>query len=175
MFVSDELSHYGTVLEDLFHQQVPSPPTGQRGRPKGPTRVIDPDLTYATVHKTREKGRVVQVERRVVHGSEFSVQQYLEHSPSQTINTAYVERTNLDWRMWDAHLTRKALTFARDIRWLCAKFAITVAFYDLIRPHETLSRGEDRIFRPTTPAMAAKVTEHRWTVLELISYPVLCQ
>lgn len=175
LFVSDDLPHYGTVLEELFHQEIPSPPTGKRGRPKSPEWVIDPDLNYATVHKQRQKGRVVKVERRVVHGSELSVQIRLEKSPSQTINTAYVERTNLDWRLWDAHLRRKTLTFARAIRWLRAKFAITVAVYDLLRPHETLSRGTDRVFRPITPAMAAKVTEHQWTYLELISYPVICQ
>ena len=175
LFVSDELSHYGTVLEERFHQEIPSPPTGKRGRPKNPERVIDPDLDYATVHKTREHGRVIKVEKRVVYGSESSVQDRLENSPSQTINTAYVERTNLNWRVWDAHLTRKGLTFAHARRWLRAKFAITVAVYDLVRPHETLSRGQDRIFRPTTPGMAAKVTTHPWTVLELICYPVKCQ
>ncbi len=175
LFVSDELSHYGTVLEELFHQEIVPPLTGKRGRPQGPQRVIDPDLEYAMVHKTREKGRVVKVERRVIHGSETSVQRSLANSPSQTINTAYVERTNLNWRLWDAHLTRKALTFAHALRWLRAKFAITVAVYDLVRPHETLSRGIDRIFRPTTPGMAANVTEHPWTVLELICYPAVCQ
>lgn len=45
----------------------------------------------------------------------------------------------------------------------------------LIRPHESLSRGNDRIFRPKTPAMAAKVVDHRWTFSELLAYPALCQ
>jgi hypothetical protein len=45
----------------------------------------------------------------------------LAESPSQTINTAYIERSNLDWRLWDAHLTRKAPTVARSMRWLRAK------------------------------------------------------
>ena len=175
LFVSDELPHSGTVLAQQFHHDIPPLPTGKRGRPKTPERVIDADLDYATVHKTRERGRVVKVERRVVFGSEASVQQRLATSPSQTINTAYVERTNLDWRLWDAHLTRKGLTFARALRWLRAKFALTVAVYGLVRPHETLSRGQDRIFRPTTPIMAATVTEHPWSVLELICYPVICQ
>lgn len=39
------------------------------------------------------------------------------------------------------------------MRWLKAKFAICAACDNLIRAHETLSRGEDRIFRPKTPAM----------------------
>jgi len=76
LFVSDELPHYATVLSELFHRQVP-PPTGKPGRPKNPERVIDEDLDYATVHKTREGGRVVRAERRVVFGSERSVYERL--------------------------------------------------------------------------------------------------
>ncbi len=175
LFVSDELSHYATVLAEQFHEMVPSTPTGRPGRPKSPERVIDAGMDYATVHKTRKAGRVVQVDRHVVFGSELSVQARLEDSPSQTINTSYVERSNLDWRLWDAHLTRKASTFARSFRWLRAKFAIVVTCYNLIRPHSTLSRGHDRTFRAKTPAMAAKVTEHPWTFMELLRHPVLCQ
>ena len=119
--------------------------------------------------------QVIKVERKVVHGSEQQVLARLEKSPSQTINTAYIERSNLDWWLWDAHLARKAPTVARSMRWLKAKFAICVACYNLIRPHETLSRGEDRIFRPKTPAMAASVADHQWTFSEQPAYPALCQ
>ena len=100
---------------------------------------------------------MTKVERKIVYGSEQRVLDRLVKSPSQTINTAYIERSNLDWRLWDAHLARKAPTVARSIRWLKAKFSICVACYNFIRPHETLSRGKDRIFRPKTPAMAANV------------------
>lgn len=171
MFVSDELPHYGTVLGELFQQQSPSSSTDNLN----PERVVDSDLDYATVHKTRQGGRVIKVERNVVHGSEEHILKRLEDSPSNTINTAYVERTNLDWRLWDAHLARKAATVARSIRWLKAKFAICVACYNFIRPHESLSRGVDRIFRAKTPAMAAGVTDHKWTFVELLAYPALCQ
>jgi hypothetical protein len=175
LFVSDELSHYGTVLAELFHELVPVAPTGKRGRPRNPERTVDEDLDYATVHKTRQHGRVIKVECKVVHGSEQRIRARLTDSPSGTINTAYIERSNLDWRLWDAHLARKAPTAARSIRWLKAKFAICVACYNFIRPHETLSRGEDRVFRPTTPTMAAKVTDHPWTFDELLAYPASCQ
>jgi len=175
LFVSDELPHYGTVLGELFHEVVPVAPTGKQGRPRNPELVVDSDLDYATVHKMRQGGRIIKVERNVVHGSEQQVLARLEESPSQTINTAYVERSNLDWRLWDAHLARKAPTAARSMRWLKAKFAICVACYNLIRPHETLSRGADRTFRAKTPAMAACVTDHQWTFFELLAYPALCQ
>ncbi len=176
LFVSDELAHYGTVLAELFHDLIPPVQTGKRGRPRKPKRIIDEDLDYATVHKTRQGAWVVKVECKVVHGSKKRISERLKNSPSRTINTAYIERSNLDWRLWDAHLARKAPTAARSIRWLKAKFAICVACYDLIRPHETLSRGEDsRIFRAMTPAMAANVADHQWTFDELLAYPVPCQ
>ena len=137
--------------------------------------MIDADLDYATVHKTGQGGKVIKVERDVAHGSEPRILERLKNSPSQVINTAYVERSNLDWRLWDAHLARKSRTAARSLRWLKAKFAICVACYNLIRPHATLSRGKDRVFRPKTPAMAANVTDHQWTFTELLARPVACQ
>ncbi len=175
LFVSDELAHYGTVLAELFHEMVPSVPTGKRGRPRNPKRVVDEDLDYATVHKTRQGARVLKVECKVIYGNENRIGERLANSPSRTINTAYIERSNLDWRLWDAHLARKAPTAARSMRWLKAKFAICVACYDFIRPHETLSRGKDRTFKATTPAMAANVTDHQWTFDELLADQVVCQ
>ena len=173
LFVSDELPHYGTVLAELFCKLISPEPTGKRGRPRSPERVLDEDLDYATVHKTRIRGRVVKVECKVVHGSQQRIEARLVNSPSRTVNTAYIERSNLDWRLWDAHLARKAPTAARSMRWLCAKFAISVACYDFIRPHESLSRGDDRVFRAMTPAMGAKITDHPWTFDELLAFPAI--
>jgi len=129
-------------------------------------------LDYATVHKTRERGRIVKVETKVVFGSKERIEKKLKELPGNMINTSYVERSNLNWRLWDAHLTRKTVMFAKSFRWLKAKFAICVGFYNFIRPHETLSRGVDRIFRPNTPAMAAKLTDHPWSIKELLAYQV---
>ena len=169
LFVSDELPHYADGLKELFHTLVKPKPTGRAGRPRNPEKVVDENLDYATVHKTREKGRVVKIETRVVFGLAERIEKRMEELPSKTINTSYVERSNLNWRMWDAHLTRKSLMYAKSIRWLKAKFSICVAFYNLIRPHETLSRTDDRRFLPRTPAMAAGVTDHQWTVRELLA------
>ena len=79
-----------------------------------------------------------------------------------------MERSNLNWRVRSAHLAGKSLTCAKCIRWFKAKFAICVAFYNIIRPHKTLSRGEYREFRPKTPAMVADITFHVWTIKDII-------
>ena len=70
-------------------------------------------------------------------------------------------------------MVRKSITFAKCIRWLKAKFAICVAFYNFTRPLETLSGAEDRKFRPKTPAMAAGITSHIWTIKELMGYKIV--
>jgi hypothetical protein len=137
LFVSDELAHYATVLEEMYSRFEPVPRTGKRGCPANPKRVVDSDLDYATVKKTRQKGRIVKVERTVVFGTEESVQRRLESSPSKTINTSYIERSNLDWRLWDAHLARKTSTFAKSSRWLKAKLSICFFWYNFVRPHSS--------------------------------------
>lgn len=172
LFISDELPHYADGLKQLFHKIIEPQPTGKRGRPRKPQKVVNDDLDYAVVHKTRDKGRVVKVEQRIVYGSTDRIKKRIKELPGKTINTSYVERSNLNWRIWDAHLSRKSLLFAKSIRWLKAKFSICVAFYNLIRPHESLSRREDRTFLPTTPAMVAGVSNHKWTTKELLGYRV---
>lgn len=171
LFVSDELPHYAQVLAEEYHDLVSPPPTGKPGRPRNPVRVVHADLDYATVRKTREAGRVVRVRTAIVYGDDNSVAKRIEQSPSNTINTAYVERANLNWRMCDAHLRRKSPTFAKARRWLRAKFAIAVAHHDFIRPHSALGDRNN----PATPAMKAGVTSKPWTLDALIRYPCLCQ
>lgn len=98
-YVLDELTHYATVLSELFHELKPCPMSCRSGRPRNPERIVDADLDYATVHKTRLGSWVIKVERHIMHGSESRALTRLEKSPSHTINTAYVERSNLDWRL----------------------------------------------------------------------------
>jgi hypothetical protein len=169
LFVSDELAHYKTVLEELYSHEEPVPKTGKRGRPAKPVQVIDKNLAYATVKKTRKGGKVVKVGRSVSIGTMEQVKARLEDSPSKTINTSYVERSNLDWRLWDAHLTRKSLCFAKSLRWLQAKFALCVTWYNFGRSHRSLPK----IYGPkTTPAMAAKIAREPWSMADLVRWPI---
>lgn len=174
LFVSDELAHYATALAKRYHTVVPVPPTGKRGRPKKPELVIDRQLKYGTVHKERKGGKVVKVRRTVVFGDKDEINKILEQSPSNTINTAFIERSNFNWRQWDAHLTRKSMSFAKEIDYLNAKISICFANYNFIRPHSSLSRVFDSTkgtnkYVPTTPAMAAKITDHPLSFEELLA------
>jgi len=55
LFTSDELPHYKTALAECYSSSIPVPSTGKRGRPTKSIVQIDPELQYATVHKTRDK------------------------------------------------------------------------------------------------------------------------
>jgi IS1 family transposase len=91
LLTSDALPHYQTVIGELYSDFETPERTGLPGRPKGPIQVIHENIDYATVTKTMEGGKVVQVTRQIVFGTEGSIQKRLENSPSVTINTSYVQ------------------------------------------------------------------------------------
>jgi len=170
LFTSDELPHYKTALAESHSTFIPVPPTGKRGRPKKPIPRLDPELQYATVHKTRENGRVVKVEQRIVFGKEQGINKILERSPvSKTVNTSYVERNNLNLRQHSRRLTRKTNGFSKAKRNLEAQVILVMAYYNFVRPHCSLKikgKGE------RTPAMAAKLTDHLLSMSELLTYRI---
>ena len=84
LFTSDELPHYKTTLEETFSQVEPQPKTGKRGRPKKPLLVIDPELKYATVHKTRVNGKLVKVERNIIFGDSNEGAKQRKYIPDPT-------------------------------------------------------------------------------------------
>ena len=72
-------------------------------------------LNYATVHKTRKKGRVVKVTTRVIFGTAVTVAAALGASAaSRTVNTAFVERHNGTDRNRNARKVRKTYCFSKD-------------------------------------------------------------
>jgi hypothetical protein len=111
LFVSDELIHYTTILFELFHLEEAVKPTGKRGRSCKPRQIVDPRLNYAIVRKTRSKGHITSINRTIVFGTKSKLKKYLEKYNSNTINTSFIERSNLNFRIWNAHLTRKKPTF----------------------------------------------------------------
>jgi len=174
LFTSDELPHYETALVEQFSHLETYPKTGKRGRPKKPKVVIDPDLLYATVHKTRDNGTVVKVDRTVVFGDPTRIDHAIAASKvSNSINTSFIERTNLTLRNHHRKLTRKTLCFAKIKRSLVAQTTIVVTYYNFSRPHRGLTLRSSigkRIKR--TPAMAANLIDRIWPMGEILAYPI---
>ena len=163
LFVSDELPHYERVILENFHTQEQVEKTGKRGRPKNPVIQIDEEINYAVVHKTRENGVVKKVETRVVFGNEQRINEQLEKSVSNKINTAYIERSNATLRQNDAHLQRKTYKFSKEKNFLKAKLAIIILYYNFIKPHSSLSKNPDKTITPITPALKAGIIKKNWT------------
>ena len=91
LITTDEYAPYEGAILGAFGAEVVPPRTGRPGRPRSPDKVAPAGLNSATVHKTRKKGRVVEVTTRVIVGTAATVAAALEASAvSRTVNTAFV-------------------------------------------------------------------------------------
>ena len=172
-FTSDEHKPYVGALKKVYGQEAPVPRRPGPGRPPHPRKAMPPDLCYATVRKTRKKGRVTEVVRALLFGTAELLRACLERSTvSRTINTAFVERHNGTDRRHNARKVRKSYCFSKD--WdlhNAASYFITYS-YNFCWPVRTLEvKGEDGRCLKRTPAMAAGLTDHVWSLAEWATYP----
>jgi IS1 family transposase len=84
---------------------------------------------------------------------------------NRKISASYVERQNLTMRMNLRRYTRLTNGFSRKVENHAAATALHVAYYNLVRPHQTLTK---KFGRKTTPAMAAGVQQYPWSVHDLV-------
>lgn len=143
------------------------------GRP--PTRKKPgEDWLYLQMVKQRdERGHFAGVKLRAIFGTKAEVIELLGES------TAYIERSNLTSRLFNSRQVRKTLAFSKDIDAYRAAAAWEDSYYNLARPHKSLRLpvrdGSPRKWSPLTPAMAARLTDHIWTVKELLTtIPLRC-
>ena len=161
---SDEYPAYAEALVTVFGEQVVPERTGRPGRPAGPRVEPPAGMSYATVHKTREQGRVVRVETRAVFGE--------SDGPA---STSYLERQNATDRHRNARKGRKTYRFSKDWEVHAAMTAYTLYSYNFCWPVRTLRvRDAQGRWRQRTPAMAAGLTDHPWSLREWLSFPA-CQ
>lgn len=175
LMTSDEYKPYKKAILKAYGKKVGSTVTGKRGRPKGSRIVPVEGLKYATVHKRRQKGRVVKIELRTIFGSESEVQAAIKASAvSNTINTAFIERHNGTDRNRNARKVRKSYCFSKDWDMHNAMTYFTMYNYNFCWPVRTL-RVQDQVGRwqPRTPAMAASLADHVWSLEEWLTYPAV--
>jgi hypothetical protein len=175
LITTGEYAPYREAILRAYGETVTPPRTGRRGRPRKPYRVALAGLLYATVHKTRRKGRVVKVGPRLVFGTEAALEAALKRSASsRAVNTSFVERQNGTDRNRNARKIRKACSFSKlwDVHESITYF--TLYSYNFCWPVRTLADRDDagRV-RRRTPAMAAGLTDHVWSLCEWINLPAV--
>ncbi len=177
-FTSDKLPAYVTALVANYSVVEPPPTKRRRGRPRlRPNRIVDSQLRYAQVDKRRQAGRVVEVRRRIIFGTEGDINVIIKASGcGSQINTAYVERSNLTMRQNVGRLVRKTLSFSKNEHYLKRHIDLEDAVYNFVKPHRSLRRplreshDQRRKWEHRTPAMAAGLTDHIWSIEELLEF-----
>jgi len=84
------------------------------------------------------------------------------------VSTSIVERQNLSMRMGMRRFTRLTNAFSKKAENHAYAVSLYFLAYNFIKPHGTLTKAHPKHY-PTTPAMAAGVTDHVWTVEEMLS------
>jgi len=160
----DGLAAYVTAFRRAFRDKV-------AGKGPGRPRLIPWEgLVIGQVVKRYKRRRVVSVVRRLVQGTETALAHLLALSEGgQTLNTAYIERLNATFRSRLASLVRRTRYGVRRQRMLHLGMYLVGTVYNFCTPHHTLSKVRGT---PCTPAMAAGLTDHVWTVGELLRFHV---
>jgi hypothetical protein len=169
----DDYPAYETALPEAYGQEVTTAPTGKASRRMTPEKVPPPGLNYAAVEERRERGRVAGAVTRVVFGAMAAVQAALAQSKaSRWIGTSFLERQDATDRHHDARKVRKTYTFSKGWRVHEAMTYFTRYSYNFCRPVRTLEERDDEGHRRRrTPAMAAGLADHPWTMREWITMP----
>jgi transposase-like protein len=167
----DGLASYVTAFRRVFRAPVY---TGRRGRPR---RVLAAGFLLGQVVKQYAQRRVVSVQQRVVQGTAGAIAAVLEATGTgRGIHTAYIERLNATVRSALAPLVRRGRAIAHKMETLTAGMYLVGCAYNFCWAHGSLRvlapAGTGRKWQERTPAMAAGLTDHPWTMHELLRYQI---
>jgi len=164
---------WGGIDQAMIEVYGMVPEYGGRGRPPTHKKPGADWLYLQMVKQHDERGYFAGTKLKAVFGSLEEVTQLLGET------TSYIERSNLTSRLFNGRQVRKTLAFSKDINCHRAAAAWEDLYYNLVKPHKSLRvRVHDipnRKWKLRTPAMAAGLTDHVWTVKELLtSLPLKC-
>ena len=182
LFLTDGFNEYKTAILAHFGSWMQPARRQDKGpRPK-PRWMPLPALLYAQIVKSYRRRRIVGVQHRVVFGTRLAIEQVLA-ACGWTINTAFVERLNLDIRQRVAAIGRRVNTLCQGEAGLRDQLVLFQVYHNFVLPHASLrqplpvpegtnGRGSAKLWRSCTPAMAAGLTDHVWTLKEVLLYRV---
>jgi IS1 family transposase len=162
---TDGWAAYPKSIARAFRERVKA--TAGRGRSR---LVVWPQLVIATVIKHTHRKRVVEITRRMAHGCVEQATARLSESQGGTVfNTAFIERLNATFREHLATLTRRCRHAAHRLEALETGMYLIGCVYNFCVVHDELSSSK-HLGTPTTPAMAAGLTDHRWSVHDILLF-----
>ncbi len=167
-YLSALVGHYGRWMQPE-RRQAKGP------RPK-PRWMPQPRLLYAQVVKSYRRRRIVGVKHRVIFGATETIKSILAKR-GWTINTAFIERLNLDFRQHVAAIGRRVNTLCKHEAGLRQQLALFQAYHNFVLPHASLrvpvpEADSLQRWQPQTPAMAAGLTDHIWSLREMLMFRV---
>ena len=170
LFCVDGLRSYVKAIQLVFRTPLP---TGKRGRP----RLISwPAIHIGQVIKRYEGKRVVDVTHRMAQGSlETALVLIAGSNGGSKLNTAFIERINATFRSRLASLARRSRALLRNPGTLTPLMFLMGSVYNFCSYHKSLRLPGivgGRKWIPRTPAIAAGLTDHIWTVKELLLFRV---
>lgn len=173
LVLTDGWSAYPGSIRRAFREKIKR--AGEPGRCR---LQAWPEIVIGTVIKKTARKRVVEVIRRTAQGTMERAQEVLKLTlGGNKLNTAFIERFNGTMRERLASLTRRCRHAARRVTALEAGMWLVGCTYNFCWPHHELSRrlahaqehkGEVLI----TPAMAAGLTDHIWSVRDLLTFRI---
>jgi hypothetical protein len=177
LFLTAGLKDYATARLPHCGQWMQPERRQERGPKPQPRWIPRPALRYAQVVKSYRRRRLVGGTHRVVFGTQLAIEQVLA-ACGWTINTAFVERLNLDIRQRVAAIGRRVNTLCQGEAGLRAQVALFQVYHNVVLPHASLrqalavpmatnGKGSARVWRPCTPAMAAGLSDHVWSLKEV--------
>lgn len=173
LIATDEYKPYKEAILYHYGAKIKQERNGKTGRLPNPKYEPIQGLNYVVVHKTREKGKVVNVELKTVFGEQEDVEKALQKSRvSKCANTSFVERYNGTDRHQNSRKVRKTYGFSKKWNIHNAVTFFICYCYNFCWPVRTLQeKNQDGIYQARTPAMSAKLADHIWSIKERLKMP----
>jgi IS1 family transposase len=178
LFLTDGFREYLTALVTHYGQWIQPERHQAKGPQPKPRWMPKPQLLYAQVVKSYRRKRIVGVQHRIIFGAAETIESILAKR-GWKINTALIERLNLDFRQHVAAIGRRVNTLCKHEAGLRQQLAMFQAYHNFALPHVSLrlplpeveaicDSGPIKRWRRQTPAMAAGLTDRVWTLREML-------
>lgn len=182
LFLTDGFGAYLTALVTHYGRWIQPERRQSKGPEPKPRWMPLPELLYAQVVKRYRRRRIVGVKHRVVFGLAATVGSILARR-GWKINSAFIERLNLDFRQHVAAIGRRVNTLCKHEAGLHQQLTLFHAYHNFVLPHASLrlalpelemvpGTGAIKRWQPRTPAMAAGLTDRVWSLREVLMYRV---